>query len=88
MPVCQTLQGSCFVISLSSLGPCPWRKPNGWFFRGVSLGLCLSLSWSLSLSPNNGAERRPSPKASPSSHTSPNQVSTVYGRSSGSQVSF
>ena len=50
--------------ALSSLPLCLWRKPEGWFFSYVSLCLLLILSWSLSVSPSDGADRRQSPTAS------------------------
>lgn len=50
--------------ALSSLPLCLWRKPESWFFSYVSLCLLLVLSWSLSVSPSDGADRRQSPMAS------------------------
>ena len=84
MPVCRTLQGGCSVVS-ASLSLEEARK--------LVLQLCLSLPVagsilvSLSFSQRWSRQKAISHGLS-SSHTGPDQATTVYSRSSGSQLSF
>ena len=68
-------------VALSSSPPHLGMKPDGWFFRFVSLFVSLSVSQQCS------REKVISHVLS-SSHTGPHQASKVEGRSSGPQACF